>query len=411
LNQLLRPGLQLLLCVALAAGGVSLSRFSDVFVDAGPAGELRFVAMLVVAMLAGIESLTRPAPVALNRRVLWWLILAIGLHMLAASSLMWGVVNDFARQQLYELLLLIFALVLTTHLFRTEPEYGLTLMLLVFVGTAGAFTVIAVLSGGRLEGELPLLGAGGIGAGRVLGMGAIGLLFAYLRRGRIGFLLPIPGFVAGVLLTGSRAAALALAISIVTMLLLEARVPTDSAVVRNRGSVIKGLGLSTLLVGVFLATPYGREVAVNFALSNLLSTDSGAAPTQIYLASRDMIFADALQQFVNSAYGGLGLGVYRGPFGELYPHNMLLGYAVDAGFLGLTGLAISILWPLILLVRARARAANVAVTGALFFLLASLFAGSYYDARFVWVFMLLGMFFVYRPQDFEANLPGNVRQV
>lgn len=403
----LRTGPQVLLCVALAAGGVSLVRIGDAFINVGLLGEFRFVAILVVALLGGIASLARREPSALNRGVLYWLLLVIALHLMVLSSFLWGTPSEFAWQQFYELLLLITALVLTAQLFRNDPEHGLTLLLVVFVGIASLFTIAAIVKSGNLRGELPILGAGGIGAGRILGMGVIGLLFAYLRRGHIVFLLPIPGFVAGILLSGSRAAALALAISVVAIVLLEARLLKRFWIKRNRASIFKGLGFSALLVIGFFATSYGREVAVNFALASFVSSAQDNAPVDIYLASRDVIFIDAWQQFSRSMYGGLGLGVYRGPFGELYPHNILLGFAVDAGFLGLVGVVVSTLWGMVVLVRARTPAANVAAGGALFFLVASLFAGSYYDARFMWIFMLLGLICIYKQPMPETQMLAN----
>lgn len=354
--------------------------------------------MLVLALLAALESLSRRQPVRLNRHVLWWLVLVYGLHLLVISSLAWGPGDEFAWRQSYELLLLLVAFTLTSQLFKNEPAYGLSLLLWIFAGTALLFSGFAVLMSGRLVGELPMLGAGGIGAGRVLGMGALALLYAYLRYGRAFFLLPIPPLVAAVLLTGSRAAALALALSLIALLLLESRIARLPARRHKRGSVVKALALSTVLVAGFLATPYGREIAVNFVLSNTLSEAAGSDVGGLYLAGRDVIFVDAWQQFSHNAYGGLGLGGYRGPLGELYPHNMLLSYAVDAGFIALIGALVALAWAVIVLIRARSQLANMALVGASFFLVASLFAGSYYDARFVWIFLLLGLIGV-----FESN--------
>jgi O-antigen ligase len=165
-----------------------------------------------------------------------------------------------------------------------------------------------------------------------------------------------------------------------------------------------------VVIGGFLLTSVGLAVVQGFVASNLVSISSSGQPSSgIYLADRDVIFNDALRTFMTAPLTGLGIGSYRGPFGEEYPHNLLLMYAVDAGAVALLLLLAMVGMFIVQLLRARtASAVGVAAVGV-FVLVAAMFAGSYYDARLFW-FMSFALLTASRSESaFAAQLgAGNM---
>jgi O-antigen ligase len=159
-----------------------------------------------------------------------------------------------------------------------------------------------------------------------------------------------------------------------------------------------------LVVTVLVAVPASRAALVTFALSNINATGGDASSAGIYLADRDTIFLTAWEGFSSNIVGGIGIGTYVGPFGELYPHNIALSFAVDGGIVSLVGFVLVVMWPIARILRTKDAWAIGALSAGLFFLVASLFSGTYYDARFVWVFLLLGLLCADRCQ----NVPRSV---
>jgi O-antigen ligase len=116
----------------------------------------------------------------------------------------------------------------------------------------------------------------------------------------------------------------------------------------------------------------------------------------LYLADRDVIFLDAVRQFVAAPIGGIGLGSYRGPFGEEYPHNIILNYAVDGGVLPLLLMGAIAAIGVSRLFLTRVPEAYGSLCMSAYFFGGSFFAGSYYDARGMWLFLLLGLIPIWR---------------
>jgi O-antigen ligase len=185
------------------------------------------------------------------------------------------------------------------------------------------------------------------------------------------------------MLSGSRAAFLALLVALAFLFVRRKRVGHG----RRASWTVRITAVVLALIGTvaFFLSPFGLTIIEGFVISNLApASRQPGAQEAIYLADRDVIFQHAFSTATQHPAAGLGVGSYRGPFGEEYPHNLVLMYAVDAGIVA-AGLLLAFIvhfsWRSL---AARAQWGVGAATTGGFLLIASLFAGSYYDARVFW---------------------------
>lgn len=379
---------QLLFVLALLGGAVSLGRVSSQFSQAGAMGELRLLVPLGLASVAVLMQAVRGNVSGLRPPARTFLLATLFAHALVALSWLWSERIEFGKTQLYELSLLAAVLLLTVGLFRHNPRGAVRLFMHTFYWVAVVFVLISLVAFGSLQGELAFIGAGGIGSARILGAGGLAAAYLAMRSGRVIWLVPVPLMIVGILLSGSRAALLALFLSVAFLWLVRASVVvperlTGTLLVKSlRYGAIAGMTIA------FFWSSYGMAVVAEFVASNIVP-QAGAGGPGLYLADRDVIFADAWAKFSERPLGGLGLGTYLGPWGEFYPHNLLLSFAVDAGVIAAMSGTLALAFGFLSAVRIHVAEARCAVASGVFFLIASMFAGSYYDARFIWVFLLL----------------------
>ena len=386
----------IVLILALMAGGLSLDRLSESFSGLGAPGEVRFVGLVVVALLLCLSVLVRLPKSPVSSSTNGWILAIVVVHCWVMLSWIWSDRSDFASQQLYELTLLLGTFVVSSTIFRRQPRRLVLLLFAVFGLLALGFCALSLVLLGGMSGALSVVGAGGIGSARLLGVGVLVSLFWFLRTQRVRFLLPVPLFLAGMMLSGSRASILALAVSGLALWLSRKWIVGPEQRL-SALPVIIAVATGVVTLAVILATQIGRQMVTNFLLSNFVADSASASGAGLYLADRNVIFGAALTEFRDHLVAGSGLGTYLGPFGELYPHNLALNFAVDGGVLGLIGFLVVLYWPMQRIVRSRDSLALGALVTGLFFLVASLFAGTYYDARFLWVFLMLGMLCVDQP--------------
>jgi O-antigen ligase len=380
----------LILTVGMLVGGFSLSRLGPSFADVGLLGEVRLIATVSAAFLVALAVQCGQVETISSRGTVKWIMAVCGLHLFTLLTWMWSAKTDFSIQQSYELMLLIAALLVAYHLFSQEPVRALQLIFVAFWGLAIIFCLLGILSSGGLSGDLAAVGAGGIGSARLLGMGVIFSLVLFLRTNSVLHLIPLPVFMMGMMLSGSRASILALGFSVLFLWMCRAKIAASTWVSGRRAFVMFAM-FTIVMVTVLVAVPASRAALVAFALSNINVTGGDASSAGIYLADRDTIFLTAWDGFSSNILSGSGIGTYVGPFGELYPHNIALNFAVDGGIVSLVGFFLVVSWPVVRIIRTADAWAIGALSAGLFFLVASFFSGTYYDARFVWVFLLLGL--------------------
>ena len=248
--------------------------------------------------------------------------------------------------------------------------------------TALVFLVLALYVGPGDQNRYSAPGGGPNIFVRVMIVGALASLSRYRLTRRLWWLLFVPFFAVGALLSGSRGGLLSAAV-----VFLLAGVP-----------VFRRLGLRWALL-CLVAVPIA-SVAVLDVLSR------GTAVVQLlrdryltqtlgahYGSGRDTIAQQALALFLQHPWLGAGLDGYYasqlvGPRFE-YPHNLVLATMAETGLAG-AALLVAALLSLIISASRRWPISD----NALFFLVAgvylffaSMFSGDYYDSRMMWLFL------------------------
>jgi O-antigen ligase len=373
------------IAVALV-GAFSVQRLAPGLEDLGPLAEPRSV---IGALFAGFALLGWSAGAGRGGggRVLAFLIFGfVSLHALVACSYFWAFDPWFAPQQLEDLSILVLSVFGFVALFGDDPLSAVRISIRVAIWLAIVVEALWAVSGF----EQGAYGIGGIGAARLFGVAVLAASFLRYRSGRVSYLFILVPLLGGMLVSGSRATLLALlpALGVVWL----GRVRIAGGAVRGTTREVVGVIFAIAAIVVLALIPAGSEVFDQVVLS-IFGPPGGSGGAQgVYLADRDVIFSHALSTFMESPISGLGVGTYRGPFGEEYPHNLLLAYAVDAGIVAVLMFSGLLLCFAFLAFRARSPLEIFAVAFAVFTLVASMFAGSYYDARMFWfMFAALAM--------------------
>lgn len=253
---------------------------------------------------------------------------------------------------------------------------------------AAAWVYLLAASTGRGHapgGRWAALGGGPNVFVRVMILGVITSLYLYVRSGdRLGWLAGIPAFLFGAIASGSRGGMAALAITAGVALLAIRPRPRW-----NR--LAKPLGLLVVL-SVMIAVTAGPLIA-GFVQSRFVEATVG----QGYTSDRDVLFAWALRLFWQHPLIGTGINGFHAIAdlgeGERYVHNLPLSVAAEGGFVGLTllGLAWFTLWHAYIRAPRASRSpeARTAAYCGIFIGATCLFSGDYFDARLMWILLVL----------------------
>lgn len=259
---------------------------------------------------------------------------------------------------------------------------------------AGAIYLLAALSAGAgLGGRFSAFGGGPNVFVRVMVLAAIAALyFGTARRSRLVFLILLPAFMVGAVLSGSRGGLVAAAVvGVVGTWPVAKRMSTRAK-------------LLVLVTGGAAALAAPKLIGAEL---NLLVVDRYSQLTsgQLRNSDRSHIATLAIDLWHRSPIVGNGLDSFYALGGSAqyvgHPHNLLLAVTAEGGLVATALLAAalgSFFW-------AATRQRPVA-TDALFALLAagcilvaSMFSGDYYDSRFMWFFLVLAVAHVMKARN------------
>jgi len=374
----------LVLLALLLVGGFSLSRIDSSW-ESGLDGELRYWIGAFLALIA-VAKATSAGTVRSDRLLRSWLTFAVLLHALVAVSVVWSPTPPATGPTaVLDLGLLIGILLVSPAIFSGFRDGGVSMLLRAVCWTSFVLVIIGLVLQGGVVGEITQMGAGSIGMSRIVGIGIIGAIYFWKKTGQLWWLVPVPMMLSSILVSDTRAAVLGLAIAV--LLLVFAKASLLSAF---RAVILFAVGA----VAMF-ASGSGREAMRTF-------WESIWAGGEIYISGRDLLFRDAWELFLQHPWLGAGHGAYYSEYTEsTYPHNLVLNVAADTGGAGLLlfGSAVTLL--MMRWFRPRSLENTVAGFAGLYSLICCMFAGSYYEARFMWVFFFLYML----PQDVSATRP------
>ncbi|MFC7528304.1 O-antigen ligase family protein [Actinoplanes sp. GCM10030250] len=376
-----RPGIVIYVSFITAlAGRFTLNRLG---LEVPVLNDVRVVLFLAVLMCLMLEA-HRIGPRSAAGG--YCILPVIGLHGYQVLSATWAPPGAVIGPMIGDLCAVVFLIVVYYTLAKWDRDHVTRITIYCFHAAAWVYFLAACTGRGHAPGgRWAALGGGPNVFVRVMILGVITSLYIYGRSGAsLRWLVPIPCFMFGALASGSRGGMAALAITIaIALLAIRPKLRWDQL----------AKPLATLVVlSMVLAITAGPVIA-DFVQSRFVEATVG----QGYTSDRDVLFAWALRLFWQRPLLGTGINGFHAIAnlgeGERYVHNLPLSVAAEGGFVGLTflGLAWFTLWHAYARTPRAQRGpeAQTAAYCGIFIGATCLFSGDYFDARLMWVLLVL----------------------
>lgn len=362
--------------LSLLGGKFSLDRI----IPSAPPFDLRWLALLAAGWTAwmwlGVAGRRMRSAVSMGVARLWFVAWAGWL----AISVVW--VRPLARTETY-LTDLWFLVVLTALTWMIATRLSRSTLSVVWdwaYWTGLIYFAGAIASAPDIQGRYSAFGGGPNVFVRVMLVAALAALYLTAKRGRRAFLLALPIFMVGAVLSGSRGGLLAFGAACLLGAWPMLRHLRKSAI------VTLGIGLAVIVSGAL----YFARGLVSTTLAQRYFDQTFSAR---YDSGRSEIFSQSMDLWGENFWVGAGVDGYWATIGHIvgyeYPHNLLAATAAEGGFVGLSLLTASLFtfWGSSRVVRPRAPETSFYWYAAVFALVAGTFSGDYYDSRLMWMFM------------------------
>ena len=381
-------GILFLFFIMVLSGQFALDRVDYSLERLGVLGQARVWLFLPLALWV-VFSCARGARFPSFRRSsgkFFWAVFA--LHVYLAISALWTPRVLEASEMISNasevcgVLLLAATVLMVPAIFRGDTRRKVVFFLGLVLGASIVYAIGGLFGEWREEDRVAAFGGGPNVFVRIVGMGVLVAIYFWLRTKRVVWLVPIPLLMGSAILSGSRGGILALGIGISFLLVLSWR---GIGVTLRRRAVAACALLILLSLSFFRQTvfPYWQQRFVENSFEDRNDSD------------RLLLFTEAVNLIQENPVNGVGLDGFRrlSVLGE-YSHNLFLQVTSEAGLIGLGLLLTSLI--------AASKAWSWTSTleektllglGALFFF-AQMFSGSYYDARYMWIFF--GLIWVLR---------------
>lgn len=374
-----------LMFATMFVGGFSLSRINPEYGNIGMAGEVRywlFYGLFYVVVLNIIRSIFQKRKKLIPLSVLWWILLVSVLHGYLILSVLWTPNPMDAIGKIPDILLLVALLPIALFIFCQSLEQNIQFFLkLIF------YLSLACIIGGiskywsDVEGMKAFWG-GAIGFSRIMCFGVFAATYFWIKTKRMYWLIFVPVFVYGALSSGSRAAVLSLVLAYSFFLIFIIR--------KQQISLVRTFVIVIISLLLFLLPPM-REKLNMFLETCWISGSKDWRFENLYFADREFLFPMAWGIFLEHPICGAGLGGFEQITGYNYPHNLILNIAAEGGIIGLGLFGMVFLLLVVRWFHPRNMEHNISFYLGIFYFIASMFAGTYYDAKLMWLFFLLYM--------------------
>ena len=378
--------------VATLAGHFTLDRIGLKIPVLNDTRVLLFAAVLMAFALE-VNAAGRPRPGLLRlaglgrsdaaRRALHPILLLLFYQMLSASWAPRGaIINDVLSDLIAE------AIILCVYAALADWDSDRVVRITFACLYAAAWLYFLYAASGRghtASGRWAAFGGGPNVFVRVMVLGMLAAAYFYFRSGdRIRWLIGVPPFLVAALASGSRGGLAALGITTAVAL------PKLWPILRTRRFLKPLLAFVALCAAAWAVI---GDTIIALTQNRLVTTTL----QQRYTSDRDVLYEKGAGLFVEQPIFGVGVhGFYAitnlGP-GERYVHNLPLAVAAEGGVVGV-----------ILLVaafaglrrefarvpyRLRSLESRAAAYSGIYIGCAGLFSGDYYDARLMWILLLL----------------------
>jgi O-antigen ligase len=382
-----------LLFITYLAGTFSLERFQSDLAFLGQAGYAR---TWLILLLIGFVALLRAAKggASIPGRMKMWVGAVQALPLYLILTVAWAPSTDGTSARIADLLVMTMLFGFAIPVCARRPEWATELIFRFTFWTSVVYAA-AGLSGTNEYGRMAMAYGGPNVFVRVMAAGILAAMYLFQKTSRWRWLAPIPILFACAILSGSRGGMLSLII-VVTMILLVS---------------VKSTKRLRLLIGVGVV--FGVVVVAGGSFSLMQRVDDYVqaryvvyipgrnTPSTLDYGERDRMFVAAYETFRQHPIFGSGIVAIDSPAIDAMPHNLVLAVARDGGSIGLMLLALTLCPLLGRFFRPKNLEHRMACGAACFFFLASLFSGSYYDTRYVWLLSLL-----YMTPDSGSRLEG-----
>jgi O-antigen ligase len=373
-----RPGLVIVVAfIAALAGRFTLDRAGLNIAVLNDVRVPLFIALLLCLLLEAQRISPRTAAGG------YCVLSIIGLHGYQALSSTWTPPGTIIGPVIGDLAAVVFLIGVYYVMARWDRDHVTRITLYCFHAAAWVYFLAASTGRGHTaNGRWAALGGGPNVFVRIMILGVLTSLYLYARSGgSLRWLVPIPMFLFGALASGSRGGLAALGITVFVALIAIRPKPRWDQLAKPVGLL---LTLSTVL-----ALTAGPAIA-GFVQARFVETTIG----QGYTSDRDVLFAYALRLFWQRPLLGTGINGFASlGDGDRYAHNLPLSVAAEGGFAGLTllGLAWFTLWHAYARTPRAQRSpeARTAAYSGIFIGGTCLFSGDYYDARLMWILLIL----------------------
>lgn len=266
---------------------------------------------------------------------------------------------------------------------------------LVIVGLA--YFILAIVAGPDHQGRFSAPGGGPNTFVRIMVAAALASLFQAIAKKRHRFLLAVPIFVVGAVLSGSRGGILSAAI-----ILIFFSIPLAKHLKAKRSVA---LVISIIAVSI-PAIQWNDGYVVDFIYQRFVDQTI----ENRYASGRDIIADQAIDMYASNPIFGVGLNgfsTYDSHVTAEYAHNLFLSVLAEGGTIG--GIFLIVLL-ISLIMRSRlnfkSRQVLFSLSVGLYFLISSMFSGDYFDSRFIWFF--LGLAAISAVKEDEARSTGSL---
>ena len=306
----------------------------------------------------------------------------VGLfHLYLMVTALWAPDRIETFEIVLELGMILALLIIGRTLFFPSLDKGVEVFFRIFFWTSLLYA-LAGISGYWFEGyRMAAFGGGSNVFARIMGSGLIASVYLSVKTQRKIWLFLNPLFLACGVFSGSRGGIIAILVSYTACCLL---LYTDW----NRRWLASAFAVGSVILAV--AVFYLSEPARAFWDNRFVEQTY----YERYTANRDIIYLEAWELFLENPIFGVGLNGFQQftVTPELHPHNLLLSIASETGAIGL-GLFLAAMFPLLKRwTQPRTLEHNACLCAGILYFVAGMFSGYYYDARFMWLFLLFYMF-------------------
>lgn len=318
------------------------------------------------------------------------LIMLILFHLYFSLSYFWSPKNAYSRDVLYSLIILQFLLIYTYMIFNYNCPQAIKFLIFMFFVASILFSIGGLVFQESFQQQrlrLSFLWGGPNAYARLLYAGTIICVFYLLKSSKLYYVIIATILIITAILTGSRGATLAFVFLLPFLIIFTEK--------RLKSLNVMLLTFSILII-LFTISPFNAYIEL---LKLRYPLTYAQLVNQYERNLRSSLFANAYDTFIKYPIFGVGIGGYFSMYSATYPHNILLNIMAEGGIIGLVFLVMIMFNYLYIFKQRTLLEAKCCFLVSLYYFFGSLSSGSYFDWRYIWIFLILQIILI----DYEKD--------